>query len=667
MPSTTTTVAPARCPARRSPPHRRRRPRPWRRRRPTPAPERGPDSRGDAGRPYTSLPCASSSPEQAGRSVPASSKPSPATTCSPSPATRVDLADREQVEQVVAEFGPDAIVNAAAMTNVDACERDPERAFAVNALGVRTLAQATARRGAHLVHISTDYVFDGDRRPGPTTSGTRCIRSPSTGARSSAARSRSAAHARSWAIVRTSWVFGRRGTDLVSWAFGAFDRGELDGVLADQVSIPTYAPDLAELLARFAVERRQGLFHVTSGDGGGDPPRADRAPRCAPVGSTRAGWRRSMPPTSTGPRPGRRCSVLDNRALRLAGLPGLRPWRDASTGRYAERYPVGRRPAPGAQASTSMSDVAVIGAGYVGLTTAACLAHLGHSRDLRRHRRGTRPRPLGRARCRSSRRACRRWSPRASARGGSASWSARPTAARDAEFVFLCVPTPQSDDRRRRPLVRRGGRPGDRARAPAGRGRGQQVDDAGRFDATGGAGARPRPAPPTTSAWRRTPSSSARATRSRDFLQPSRVVIGCDDAAVAVRVSDLYREREGADPRHRPGVGGDDQVRVERVPRHQDLVHQRDRQPVRGGRTPTCARSSLGMGYDQRIGFEFLHPGPGYGGSCFPKDTAALLYTAENAGYDFSLLRGVVEVNQSPARAHGREAARRRRRLAARA
>ena len=54
---------------------------------------------------------------------------------------------------------------------------------------------------------------------------------------------------------------------------------------------------------------------------------------------------------------------------------------------------------------------------------------------------------------------------------------------------------------------------------------------------------------------------------------------------------------------------------------------------------------ALGMGYDQRIGFEFLHPGPGYGGSCFPKDTAALLYAAADSGYDFSLLEGVVEVN----------------------
>ena len=83
------------------------------------------------------------------------------TTCSARRRDTLDLAEREQVEQVVAEFAPDAVVNAAAMTNVDGCERDPERAFAVNALGVRTLAQATARRGAHLVHVSTDYVFDG--------------------------------------------------------------------------------------------------------------------------------------------------------------------------------------------------------------------------------------------------------------------------------------------------------------------------------------------------------------------------------------------------------------------------------------------------------------------------------------------------------------------------
>ena len=218
----------------------------------------------------------------------------------------LDLADREQVEQVVADFGPDAVVNAAAMTNVDGCERDPERAFAVNALGVRTLAQATARASARTWCTSRPTTSSTAPPPGPTTSGTRCTRSRSTGGRSSAARSSWWRTRASWAIVRTSWVFGRRGTDLVSWAFGAFDRGELDGVLADQVSIPTYAPDLAELLARFAVAAASGSVPRHQRDRGGHPPRADRDRAARPRGRPESGSRRSTPPTSTGPRPGRR-------------------------------------------------------------------------------------------------------------------------------------------------------------------------------------------------------------------------------------------------------------------------------------------------------------------------------------------------------------------------
>jgi dTDP-4-dehydrorhamnose reductase len=137
-----------------------------------------------------------------------------------------------------------------------------------------------------------------------------------------------ARHAVSWATVRTSWVFGRRGTDLVSWAFGAFDRGELDGVLADQVSIPTYAPDLAVLLARFAVDRRQGLFHVTSGDEAVTRHElivtALRARGVDPSGIAAIDAADLDRPAARPP-----MSALDNRALRLAGLPGLRPWRDA--------------------------------------------------------------------------------------------------------------------------------------------------------------------------------------------------------------------------------------------------------------------------------------------------------------------------------------------------
>ena len=241
----------------------------------------------------------------------------------------LDLADREQVEQFVAEFAPDAVVNTAAMTNVDACERDPERAFAVNALGVRHLAVATARRNAHLVHVSTDYVFDGEAtRPYDEWDAVHPL--SEYGRSKLGGEQEVERHAASWATVRTSWVFGRRGTDLVSWAFGAFDRGELDGVLADQVSVPTYAPDLAVLLARFAVERRVGLFHATSG--------SEAVTRHELiVTALRA---RGVDPSHVAAldaadldRPAARppMSALDNRALRLAGLPSLRPWRDAVT------------------------------------------------------------------------------------------------------------------------------------------------------------------------------------------------------------------------------------------------------------------------------------------------------------------------------------------------
>jgi dTDP-4-dehydrorhamnose reductase len=241
----------------------------------------------------------------------------------------VDLAQREQVEQVVAEFAPEAVVNAAAMTNVDGCERDPEQAFTVNALGPRTLAQAAARCGAHVVHVSTDYVFDGlATRPYDEWDAVNPI--SEYGRSKLGGEVEVARHAESWAIVRTSWVFGRRGTDLVSWAFGAFDRGELDGVLADQVSIPTYAPDLAVLLARFALQRRVGLFHATSG--------SEAVTRHELI--TAALRLRGVDPSAIAPLDGRDLdrpaarppmSALDNRALRLAGLPGLRPWRDALT------------------------------------------------------------------------------------------------------------------------------------------------------------------------------------------------------------------------------------------------------------------------------------------------------------------------------------------------
>jgi dTDP-4-dehydrorhamnose reductase len=239
----------------------------------------------------------------------------------------LDLVDREHVEQVVGAFAPHAIVNAAAMTNVDACERDPDRAFAANALGVRHLAIAAARVDAHLVHISTDYVFDGESARAYDEWDT--VAPVNEYGRSKLGGEREVvSHAKSWAIARTSWVFGKPGSDIVSWAFDTFDRGDLNGVLADQVSIHTYAPDLAAFLARAAVERVQGLVHVTSGSEAAT--RHEFVTAALRLRGNDADAVQELARDDLA-RPARRprFSALDNRALRLSGSPGLRPWRDA--------------------------------------------------------------------------------------------------------------------------------------------------------------------------------------------------------------------------------------------------------------------------------------------------------------------------------------------------
>ena len=124
----------------------------------------------------------------------------------------------------------------------------------------------------------------------------------------------------------------------------------------------------------------------------------------------------------------------------------------------------------------------------------------------------------------------------------------------------------------------------------------------------------------------------------RDTLAPHRVVIGCDDTEVAVRVSALYRDIQApvlvTDPASAEMIKYASNAFlatkisfVNAIANLCELVNADVREVV------------LGMGYDPRIGFEVLHPGPGFGGSCFPKDTAALLHTADEAGYDFGLLR----------------------------
>jgi dTDP-4-dehydrorhamnose reductase len=238
----------------------------------------------------------------------------------------LDLADRDVVDRVLAETTPDAVINCGALTDVDRCEHDVDSAFAANALAVRNLATAAARCEAHVVHISTDYVFDGRART-PYDEWAPVAPLSEYGRSKLAGEYELARHATSWTVVRTAWVFGRRGGDFVSWVIDAVSRGETPPVVDDQTSSPTYAPDLAATLVALAAGRRPGIFHVTNA---GTATRRDLA--------TEALRARGLDPGSIKPvsfadldRPAARppYSALDNRALRLAGFPPLRSWRDA--------------------------------------------------------------------------------------------------------------------------------------------------------------------------------------------------------------------------------------------------------------------------------------------------------------------------------------------------
>ena len=250
-----------------------------------------------------------------------------------------DLADRDSVEQAVAAAAPAAVVNCAAWTDVDGCEADPERALRVNALGVRHLAAACARVGAHLVHVSTDYVFSGDK-DGPYDEWDEPSPRSVYGRSKLGGEREVARHAAgSWAIARTSWVFGRRGRNFVDTIVGRALGGGPLRVVDDQRGCPTYAPDLAGALARLAVERRPGVYHVTNSGVCTWHDLARAAVELAGVDPSVVGTTTTAELGRPAPRPAN--SVLSGAAWAAAGLPPLRPWREALAERMAEAAGLG--------------------------------------------------------------------------------------------------------------------------------------------------------------------------------------------------------------------------------------------------------------------------------------------------------------------------------------
>ncbi len=291
-----------------------------------------------------------------------------------------------------------------------------------------------------------------------------------------------------------------------------------------------------------------------------------------------------------------------------------------------------------------MSSIAVIGAGYVGIPTAACFAHYGHDvvcADVDEDR----VRLLSKGEVPILEEGLDALVLEGLQAGRLRFVVGAANAARDAEFVFLCVPTPQSDSgaadlsfveeaaREIAPLLRPASVVVNKSTMPVG-----STDFVGRVLQASGA--------VSTVGVASNPEFLRQGQAVRDTLHPHRVVIGCDDTEVAVRVSELYRNV-------RAPLLVTDPASAEMI-KYASNAFLAAKISFVNSMANLCEAVNadvrevvLGMGYDPRIGFEVLHPGPGYGGSCFPKDTAALLHTADEAGYDFSLLRSVIDVNHA--------------------
>jgi dTDP-4-dehydrorhamnose reductase len=242
----------------------------------------------------------------------------------------LDVSDRAAVARVLEAARPDVVVNAAAYNDVDGAEGDAASAMAVNAIGPAHLAAECRARGALLVHVSTDYVFDGARREPYREDD--CPRPLSVyGVSKLAGCQMVAAAGGEHIIVRTSALFGAGGSRVKGGSF--VDRvvararaGQRLRVVADQIFSPTYAVDLAAALVTLVEGGGRGLLHVTNSGSCSWHELAVAALELAgvdaPVEAIRAEER-----GAAARRPA--YSVLSNERAQALGLDPLRPWREA--------------------------------------------------------------------------------------------------------------------------------------------------------------------------------------------------------------------------------------------------------------------------------------------------------------------------------------------------
>jgi dTDP-4-dehydrorhamnose reductase len=226
---------------------------------------------------------------------------------------------------VIGSYKPEVVIHCAAYTKVDQAESEPDEAYRVNADGTRNAALAAEQIGAKFVYISTDYVFDG-KANAPYRENDRTDPQSVYGKSKLAGEQWVQSLSSRYFIVRTSWVYGKYGSNFVKTMLRLAEERDRLKVVSDQVGSPTYTLDLAQFLLELVQTDHYGIFH------------ASNSGACSWYEFAKAifeerGMIVQVEPCTTAefPRPAPRpaYSVLDHGAIRAHGLKPLRPWREA--------------------------------------------------------------------------------------------------------------------------------------------------------------------------------------------------------------------------------------------------------------------------------------------------------------------------------------------------
>ena len=180
----------------------------------------------------------------------------------------MDVTDVNNVKDTIALHQPDTIIHTAAMTNVDTCETDQEGAEKLNVDAVEYLVDAANTVEAHFIHLSTDFIFDGD--DGPYTEEAEPEPLSYYGETKLAAENMVRNQGHKWSIARTILVYGivhdMSRSNIVLWAKGALEKGQSINVVNDQVRSPTLAEDLARGCQLIEQKEAEGIFNISGKD-----------------------------------------------------------------------------------------------------------------------------------------------------------------------------------------------------------------------------------------------------------------------------------------------------------------------------------------------------------------------------------------------------------------